>query len=66
MKSMVALRVTVALPSLTVTTGSSLTRTRSSSGREPGKTRVSCRGRGGQGKGGVSDGVGINAHGEGD
>lgn len=64
--SIVALRVTVAFPSLTVTTGLLLTRTRSSSGREPGRTLVSCRGRGGQGRGGVRDGVGINAHGEGD
>lgn len=66
MASIEALRVTVALPSLTVATGSLLTRTRSSSGREPGRTRASCRGRGGQGKGGVSGGVGINAHGGGD
>lgn len=57
MTSIVALRVTVALPSLTVTTGSSLTRTRSSRGREPGRARLSCRDRGGQGKGGVSEGL---------
>lgn len=63
---MVALSVTVALPSLTVTIGFLFTRTRSSSGREPGRARVSCRERGSQGKGGVRGGVGIDAHGEGD
>lgn len=51
--SMEALRVAVALRSLTATTGLLATRTRSSSGREPGRTLAICNGAGGgQGNGG--------------
>lgn len=46
MTSMEALRVAVALPPLMASTGLLATRTRSSSGREPGRTLASCTGQG--------------------